>query len=254
MNFNKKMKKNSGFTLVETVIAMGIITIMVTAFLAAFGPAVRGVQKTISAKEANRLSSSLEVELSVLRADEVGTGGFGSAFEKAYTWIEESDADSKDNMILIYQYRGDPDGVREDGTFAPLRSPTGDEIPGDDYVVQSVVRRLGESEVQDELRPGIVEGRVFFVKMTQLVFNNGSFVVAGEESAPGGEGEIIDPTPDAEGSRDSVTSFEDYPEVMLATQAEFFVMRSSLYQYIQNTFDVSRPGKPIFTRNVTVSR
>ena len=136
MNFNKKMKKNSGFTLVETVIAMGIITIMVTAFLAAFGPAVRGVQKTISAKEANRLSSSLEVELSVLRADEVGTGGFGSAFEKAYTWIEESDADSKDNMILIYQYRGDPDGVREDGTFAPLRSPTGDEIPGDDYVVQ----------------------------------------------------------------------------------------------------------------------
>ncbi len=254
MNFNNKLNKNSGFTLVETVIAMGIITIMVTAFLAAFGPAVRGVQKTISSKEANRLSSSLEVELSILRADEVGTGGFESAFEKAYTWIEESDAGSKDNMILIYQYRGDPDSVREDGTLVPLRSPTGDEIPGEEYVVQSVVRRLGESEVQDELQPGIVEGRVFFVRMTQMVFNNGSFVVAGEESAPGGAGQIIDPTPDEDGSRDTVTSFENYPEVVLATQAEFFVMRSSLYQYIQNTFDVKRPGKPIFIRNLAVSR
>lgn len=112
---------SQGFTLVETVIAMGIITIMITAFLAAFGPAVQGIRKSISAKEANRLATSLEYELTILRFDEAGNSGeiYTTPFEKAFEWIKESGGVDKDQSVLLYQYRGDPESVREDGTLYP---------------------------------------------------------------------------------------------------------------------------------------
>lgn len=240
-------KKNSGFTLVETVIAMGIITIMITAFLASFGPAVQGIRKSVSSKEANRLASSLELELSVIRPDEAGAGGgdFSTAFEKAFTWIEESTetAVGNDNMVLIYQYRGDPNSVREDGTLEPVVTEE-DDLPGTDYVVQSVVRRLGDDEVEEELQPRIVEGRVFYVRMTQLIFNTN------------GELELSDQPGEIRGQRppNAASDFITYPDAVIAMQAEFYVMQSSLFPYIQNTFDPSSPGKPIFTRNMAVRR
>lgn len=115
---------------------MGIITIMITAFLAAFGPAVQGIRKSMSSKEANRLASTLEYELSVLRADETAT--HPTAFAKAYSWIKGSAGNNQDDFVLIYQYRGDPDSVRDDGTLNPYTENDG--IPGKDYVLQSVAR------------------------------------------------------------------------------------------------------------------
>lgn len=250
MKYSGNMKKR-GFTLVETVIAMGIITIMITAFLAAFGPAVQGIRKSISAKEANRLASSLEAELSVLRADEggdtvVGDGDsdYTTPFEKAFTWIEDSGGSDKDKMILIYQYRGDPSSVREDGTLEPVTNPSADDLPGEDYVIQSVVRRLEDDEVQEELQPRIVEGRVFYVRMTQLVFNNN------------GELELSDQPGTIRGQRppNTATDYANYPDAAIAMQAQFYVMQSSLYPYVANTFDIDSPGKPVFTRNMAVRR
>lgn len=242
MKINGKIK-GRGFTLVETVIAMGIITIMVTAFLAAFGPAVQGIRKSISAKEANRLASSLEAELSVLRPDEVGTSGFSTAFEKAFTWIEESGGSNKDDMVLIYQYRGDPSRVREDGTLEP-KIAEADDLPGENFVIQSVVRRLENEKVEEELQPRIVEGRVFYVRMTQLVFNSN------------GELEISDQPGTIRGQRppNTPTDHDNYPDAVIAMQAEFFVLESSLFAYVDNTFDINNPGKAVFTRNLAVRR
>jgi len=240
---NSFKKKKQGFTLIETVIAMGIITIMITAFLAAFGPAVQGIRKSISSKEANRLASSLEAELSVLRPDETGTGGFSTAFEKAFTWIEESGSSTKDNMVLIYQYRGDPSNVRADGTLVPVDAG-GDAIPGRDFVIQSVVRRLGDDEVEEELQPRVVEGRVFFVRMTQLIFNDSGELILSDQP-----GTIREQQPG-----NAVTDFTNYPDAVIAMQAEFFVMQSSLFPYIDNTFDINDPGKPVFVRNLAVRR
>jgi len=225
---------------------MGIITIMITAFLAAFGPAVQGIRKSISAKEANRLASSLEAELSVLRPDEAGSSGFSTAFEKAFTWIEESvdDTAGNDTMVLIYQYRGDPGSVREDGTLEPYTAPAGDDLPGENYVIQSVVRRLGDSEVEEELQPKIVEGRVFYVRMTQLIFDaNGELNLSDQPGAIRGQR-----------PPNTATDYENYPDAVIAMQAEFYVMQSSLYPFIANSFDPSDPGKPVFTRNLAVRR
>jgi prepilin-type N-terminal cleavage/methylation domain-containing protein len=245
----KKVCKRKGFTLVETVIAMGIITIMVTAFLAAFGPAVQGIRKSISAKEANRLATTLEYELSILRADTGSNGDakYPTAFAKAFFWIKNSTINSTDNYVLIYQYRGDPTSVRSDGS---LKIYTGtDGIPGQDYVLQSVVRRMGVDGTWDrkriiqELAPGVVEGRVFYVRMKQLVFNpDGELVISTNDT------EIVDPH-----SPDDAKDYTDYPEAVIAFQAEFFALKSSLYGYAAK-FTPSNDDKPVFTRNMAVRR
>ncbi|NWK57001.1 prepilin-type N-terminal cleavage/methylation domain-containing protein [Verrucomicrobiaceae bacterium N1E253] len=255
-----RRSNHQGFTLVETVIAMGIITIMITAFMAAFGPAVKGIQKSISAKEANRLATTLEYELSILRFEEENSDGaeYTTAFEKAFEWIEESGTNDRDSYILLYQYRGDPDKVRDDGSLEP-QADKSKQLPGSDYVLQSVVRRLGDDKVSEELQPGIVEGRVFFVRMTQLVFDNGELKLAGQDGVPGGLGQIIDPTE----PRDTVTDHTDYPEATIAFQAQFYVLKSSVYSYVNGTFDLDddnndghpdATGKPAFVRNMAVRR
>ena len=239
-----------GFTLVETVIAMGIITIMITAFLAAFGPAVQGIRKSISAKDANRLATTLEYELSVLRAGEE-TRQYATSFEKAYKWIEGSGGSAHDDIVLLYQYRGDPASARDDGTLNPQIDKS-KRIPGEEYILQSVVRKLGDSNVSEELAPGVVEGRVFYVRMNQLIFTDGEFGLTTNL------GKIIDPTE----PRDATTTHIDYPEAVIAFQAEFYVLKSSIYAYA-NTLSLTDAngdghpdavGKPIFTRNMAIRR
>ena len=252
MTNNSKLK-HRGFTLVETVIAMGIITIMITAFLAAFGPAVQGIRKSISAKEANRLASSLETELSVLRSGQKASGGgnFSSSFEKAYDWIKHSGGTDKKDIVLIYQYRGDPSHERSDGTLGAYTGSGG--IPGEDYVLQSVVRRLNDSAVKEELVPKVVEGRVLFVRMKQLIFKNGILELTSDP------GKILDPEEPHNTSNDP----EDYPAASIAFQAEFYVLKSSVYAYVDNAFTLDddnadghpdATGKPVFTRNFAVRR
>ena len=260
MNFNQRcnpMKinltnKKSGFTLVETVIAMGIIAVLITAFLGAFGPAIQGVQKAISTKEVNRLASTLENEFVYLKPGDEKQK-FTSGFHKAYTWIEDQGSDSE--AVLLYQYRGDPASPRADGTLEPI-SDISAQIPGRDYVLQSVARRLSDGTVSDELQPGVVEGRVFYVKMTQLVFEEDGLQL-------GTIGTIIDPTLDVNGGRDSVSSFQDYPEAVIAYQAEFYVLRSNIFAYVSNGFSLNdrngdghpdATGRSVFTRNMAVRR
>ena len=244
-----------GFTLVETVVAMGIITIMITAFLAAFAPAVTGIKKSISAKEANRLASTLEYELSILRPSEITD--YSTPFEKAYNWIKDSGGASTNDAVLLYQYRGDPGSVRdaddEDGTLNPFAGEDG--LPGQDYVLQSVVRRLDNDYVSEELVPKVVEGRVFLVRMVQLIYNtNGELI---ESTSPS---EILNPR----GSNET-TTYANYPEAVIAYQAQVFVLKSNQYAYISGSaFDLSTDvdgngipdilGKPIFTRNMAVRR
>ena len=59
--------RRRGFTLMETVIAIGVVAVLLTTFLAVFGPAQSTIRRALSAQEAGRLTTSLERELSSLR-------------------------------------------------------------------------------------------------------------------------------------------------------------------------------------------
>ena len=55
-----------GFTLMETVIAIGVVAVLLTTFLAVFGPASSSIRRVLSAQEAGRLTTTLERELGLV--------------------------------------------------------------------------------------------------------------------------------------------------------------------------------------------
>nr|MCU0750470.1 type II secretion system GspH family protein [Akkermansiaceae bacterium] len=139
------------FTLLETVIAIGVLAVLLTGFMIVFAPAAAGIKKSISVQEADRLASTLEQELVTLRkGQETGLETKPSAsytgFDKAFSWIMKSNEAGE--ALLIYQYRGKmpnsaADLRTDDQTPIPV-ADIRDKVPGKDYVVQAMVRRKSD--------------------------------------------------------------------------------------------------------------
>lgn len=244
MNTSLHSTHRRGFTLMETVIAIGVLAVLLTAFLAVFAPAAQGIRKAISVQEADRLAYTLEQELVTLRGDQADQ--YGTGFEKAYDWIEAADGSAGSDPLLIYQYRGRPDAIRDDGTLEPYVRTEG--VAGQDFIVQPVVRRGGSAELRDDLEA--LEGRVYTVQLTQLVFEGGALT-------RGTAGEIVDPTPgddDDQGGGAGGSGAESYPEAVIAFAAEFHGVPSSSYNYLTNQLNPAELENPIFSRNLAVRR
>ena len=242
----KSFNKNPGFTLVEVAIAMGMMAVMISSFMVVFGPSIKGIDKSLSAKEADRLTSALELELGVVRAGET----YATPFEKGFWWIKQSTLDSK-YPVLIYQYRGNPNSVRTDGTLNPYPyNATNPGIPGVNYVIQTSVRRLNDtfhnSKIQAELAPGVLEGKVYYARLTQLRYNT--------------DGEMVDTTSpnnitNLYPSHDNRVGPVNYTEdAVLPFRARFYEVKPPLWSYINNTWSVADVGNPVITKNMAVMR
>lgn len=240
--------KRRGFTLLETVIAIGVLAVLLTAFLGVFGPATAGIRRAISVQEADRLASTLEQELVNLRGPSE-TSAYPTGFDKAYQWIEDSMKRSSPNLLFIYQYRGDPTSLRPDGTLEAYLKPTG--VAGKEYTVVPMVRRRNDPLFERDL--AALEGRVFAVRMTQLVFTNGQLTLTTDEV-------IRDPSPgnDPPGTVPPAGTGPAgrYPEAVIAFSAEFFGVSSSSPAFLKTggKFDPTKLRSPIFTRNLAVRR
>lgn len=231
--------KKSGFTLLETVIAIGVLAVLLTGFLAVFGPAAAGIRKAINVQEADRLTSTLERELVALRSGQSGGTGFG----KAYEWIKESY--EAQNALFVYQYRGDPSRQRPDGSLEPVVKLDG--TPGRDFVVQPMCRRASDQYFYKDLRA--VEGGVFLVKCTQLTYTSGG---AGMEAKASNRGSIIDPDGSGGGSDP-----DSYPAAVIAFSAEFYSMPAKTPEFFQGTSFAKRFDgfkNPMFVRNLAIRR
>jgi len=236
--FQRFNPSRSGFTLMETVIAIGVLAVLLTAFLAVFGPAAQGIRKAISVQEADRLAFTLEKELVTLRS--AGSGdSYNTGFDKAYDWILSSHESTR--AILIYQYRGNPDTIRPDGTIEPF---TGEGVAGQDFIVQPVVRRKDDPNLAEDLKA--LEGRVYTVKLTQLVLAAGTW-------KKGEVGKIADPTP-GDGDTVTGTGADAYPEATIAFAADFYSLPNASPQYIQNKLNTANLKTPMFSRNLAVRR
>lgn len=251
----KAAKKRSGFTLVETAIAMGMVAVMISSFLVVFGPAIKGIEKSLGAKEADRLSSALELELSMVRPGE----GFSSALVKTYWWIRMCHID---NAVLVYQYRGDPANVRADGSLEPYYNAGNQydadnpDTPGQDYVIQTSVRRRKDAyhnaKIEAELYAGNLVGKVYYVKLLQL--------------RPDADGKMVTPWNPwhvyTMQNPQTMTGWDgDYNEPLLALQARFYEVKPVLWSYVNNTFDpwvyhtdTAAFDKPVVTKNMAIMR
>lgn len=238
------MNKHSrhGFTLMETLLAIAVVAVLLTTFLAVFGPATNSIRRAVSVQDADRLSSALEKELSTLREDE--SGEYNTAFDKAFDWISTSG--SLDSAIVLFNYRGDTSQIT-DGKLEPFLDDNGE--PGKDYLVQSAVRRLGGGKKDLEQLMNAVEGRVFVVRMRQLVRDNNGGLTA----AQAGSGLVS-----AGGS--GASNAENFEDAVIAFQADFFLLPANSFQYVSGPlaqggtdFEGSL-GEPLFSRAMAVRR
>lgn len=231
--------RRAGFTLLETVIAIGVLAVLLTAFMAVFGPAMSGIRKSINVQEADRMASTLERELGTLRTGQQ-SADIKTGFDKAFQWVKQSN--DANNALFVYQYRGDPSRLRSDNSLEPVTQSN--LVAGRDYILQPMVRRLSDPLFVKDI--AAIEGPVFLVKCTQLVFDKGSGLIAGSA------GEIRDPQ---EGT--PVASADDFKEAVIAFSAEFHSLPGNneaflLSQNFKKRFNSNT--KPIFTRNLAVRR
>ena len=233
---NPSIHPRRGFSLIETVIAIGVLAVLLTGFMIVFAPAAAGIRRAISIQEADRLASTLEQELVTSRGSQPKPG-----FNKAFDWLKDSN--SPQTALLIYQYRGSLSGKRADGTPDPVPDAAG-KLAGKDYAVQSMVRRKDDPEFLKDLNA--LEGGVYLVKCRQLVYN------AQGELIPGTAGQIRDPKP--EGA--SATGADQYPDAVIAFAAEFYALPGRSEGYFGTPFTTffNKPNKPVFTRNLAVRR
>ena len=233
-------QRNRGFTLLETVIAIGVLTVLLTGFMIVFAPAAAGIRKSINIQEADRLASTLEQELVTLRAGQEPTTA-KTGFAKAFEWIKNSDKAT--DALMIYQYRGSLSSLRADGTPRPEPNIS-NKVPGKDYTVQTMVRSIKDNQAfKEDLNA--IEGSVYFVKCTQLVFTAGELKL-------GKPGEIVDPkTPEAKADNSDA-----YPEAVIAFSAEFFTVPTKSAAYFDSRFSdyFTKAKTPVFTRNLAVRR
>ncbi len=231
--------RHRGFTLLETVIAIGVLAVLLSGFMVVFTPAAEGIRKSINVQQADRLASTLEQELVTLRDTQATT--FKTGFNKSYEWIKDSDKAT--TAIMVYQYRGKLNGTaRTDGTPEPLTNLT-NQVPGKDLVVVPMTRRKNDPEFVNDLQA--VEGAVYLVKCTQLVFSSGELKL-------GTPGTVTDP----KGTLAS-TSGDDYPEAVIAFSADFHLMPAKSKEYFSGAaFNTKFAAvkNPVFTRNLAVRR
>lgn len=229
--------RKRGFSLIETMLAIGVLAVLLTGFMIVFAPAAAGVRKSINIQEADRLASTLERELVTFRTGDPGDYSFG----KAFTWIEQSN--NPTNALLIYQYRGSLTTLRPDGTPAPVAAG-GDMTPGKDYTLQTMVRRKSDTRFNEDIEA--IQGTIYVVKCTQLVYSSTT-----QELTPGTAGQIQNPKSPGGG-----LTVVTYPEAVIAFTAEFYALPSKSRAYLDNrlpqTFDSLK--NPVFTRNLAVRR
>jgi len=239
MKINLPKSVRRGFTLVETVIAIGILVVLITGFLAVFGPAARTIKKTLSTDEASRLQDTLILELTTIREGDERARYQGDPFVKAIEWISQSE--ETNGTVLVYKYRGTPGQTRLDGSLQPYGQSLA--LSGQDFLVEPQVRRLSDPLLEEDLQS--VEGRVFFVKLKQLIYDQDGLQVSENP------GQIVDPY---RPGQDFSQNPQAYPEAVVAFQAEYFNLPSTSYTFLQNGFDPTNFTRPIFTRNLSVRR
>ena len=229
----------------ETLLAIAVVAVLLTTFLAVFGPATNTIRRAISIQDADRLSSALEKEMTTLERKR-NRNQYDTAFDKAFQWISDSGSARFLSGSLQLSRRHFTTSPTENSNLT-LRA---DGEPGKDYL-----DAISSAPYQRQHRPWknlmeAVEGKVFVVSMRQLV----------RDSATGGlvPAEAGAPIVSAEGvSASDADSFED---AVIAYQADFYLLPANSYTYLTGPLsnggsDLEQTlGTPVHTQAMSVLR
>lgn len=240
----------------ETVIAVGIVAILLSSFIVIFGPTAKGIRGSISTQLADGLASALERDLVTLRdqenGDQVGSQNVKTGFDKGFHLLKDSDKD--DSAILVYQYRGQMASSRADGTAEPWDQKLDQKVSvGVDYSLFSIVRRVDEftaGNVDMENEMNAIDGPIFLVKLNQLIFDaNNNGLIAGTPGKVQFQ--------DENGAYKDASQPADYSDAVIAISADFYQLPSTSVGYLSSPeyrkFFV-KPGLPAFSRNLAIRR
>lgn len=179
---NRITRRCSGFTLMETLLAVALVSILVSIFLTVFVPARGLVQKALTRQDAERVTSILRAEMGTIRPHEragardtsSSDGSYLTPFDKGFYWLQRSRRPS--TSIVIFSYRADTSKQpRADGTYPPI--PVGKAAPGGASQLVSIACPMNDRLHKDDIRDAV--GPVFIVKMTQLIDqHNGEYKLA----------------------------------------------------------------------------
>ena len=235
-----------GFSLIETVIAIGVVAVLLSGFLIVFAPAAAGIKESINSKAATRLVNTLEQELVSLRGTDQ-RAAYGTGFDKAYDYIKESAGVDPDNAILVYKYRASLTATRDDGTPEPVNDIDG-LSPGEDYVVRNMMRRKSDPNFINPATGDItaIEGPVYLVKCTQLILSNTG------ELEPATAGQIANEADPTTGVDDP----DQYNHAVVAFVGDFYSLPSRGVTFFDSQFDTVfiNVRRPAFSRNLAVRR
>ncbi len=243
-------RERHGFSLVEVAIALGVVTLLLTTFLGVFGPAQKNIQRSLNIKDANRMKDALYKEMSVLRTSDQGAGGgaLTGSFDKAFQMISSSHEQAK--AVLLYQYKAQLTDNDDDGILPPYTGSDG--IQGQDYVVETAVRSMTSGFLQSELAPGVIDGPVFVVKMTQLVKRSDG---AALEAWQDGSGTLIAGITDSDNPGAKIAQSADYNKAAIAFKAEFYKLRSNAYNFVSGSnWDFGSLGNSVTDVNMAIRR
>lgn len=242
LNFKKI---NRGFTVVEVVIAIGLVALLLTGVLGLMAPATNNIDKALSKGEATRALDTAIAEMNNFKDSDDGVTDYNSdktGFGKALKWIQDSN--TKNGAVLIYNYSGEL-GVSEanllsDGSLPGIQRSS--SSPGE-YVVRPKAMRYKDitGDYQDTLSKGVVSGRVYLVKFRGY-----------SKDATSGGLELNDDYHTAGGDN----LIEESSLGMVVVQAEVYALKSNLWdEYIsKSAFNISKLGRPLHTRVVAFNR
>ena len=233
-----------GFSLIETVIAIGVLAVLLTGFMIVFAPAAAGIRKVLNSQDAARLVATLEEELVTLRGS-AEVAAYPTGFDKAFKFIPGSSGASADEALMIYKYRASLTKQRtSDGTPEPV-AVVGSQIPGVDYVVQNMMRRKVDAEFLKDL-PAI-EGQVYMVRCTQLIMDT-----TNDQLALGTKGQIAN----ADAPKTAVSTSATYKYAVITFVADFYPCPAKSEAYFKDSFTelFTTETKPTFSRNLAIRR
>ncbi len=238
-----------GFTIMETILAIGLIAMLLGIFLTLFLPAKDMIRAAIAREESDRVISVLRSEMTTLRQNEQAPASsskstdtkYVSGFDKAFNWFKRSARPS--TSIVIFTYRADlSKSPRADGSYPAVK--IGKDLPAGSTALISMACPITDAIHKDDFMHAV--GPVFLVRMTQLVEGtNGTFTLAKKSG-------IIKEA----GSPETFVSSEKDKDAWGATlffQADFYIMSPpSPARYRKMVWE--KMAQPTFTTNMSIRR